>query len=205
MTSIKHPTLMINSAGEVAIETKSGPLPAPKQALDQVDLVLSQYEEKKKSIEIPPPPPVEHKVREQPAMVIPATSHSFEPKKEAPTVASTDLPPSDWITIEIKSGDVLEKIAKHHGCSIEELKRVNHLSSPHLYIGQTLYVPKAAQKATQTQTVQNEIHYYVVKAGDNPWTIAMKNQLKVEELLRLNNLDESKAKKLKPGDKLRIK
>ncbi len=47
--------------------------------------------------------------------------------------------------------------------------------------------------------------YYIVKHGDNPWTIAVKNKIKVEELLRLNNLDESKAKKLKPGDQLRIK
>jgi LysM repeat protein len=155
MTSIKHPTLMINSSGEVAIETKSAALPAPKQALDQVDLVLSQYEEKKKTIEIAPPPPVEHRVREQPAMVIPATSHSFESKKEPALVANSDLTPSDWITIEIKSGDVLEKIAKNHGCSVEELKRVNHLSSPHLYIGQTLYVPKATPKVVQPQVVQN--------------------------------------------------
>jgi hypothetical protein len=32
----------------------------------------------------------------------------------------------------------------------------------------------------------------------------MKNQMKVDELLRLNNLDEEKAKRLKPGDQLRI-
>ncbi|HEY4254932.1 MAG TPA: LysM domain-containing protein, partial [Chlamydiales bacterium] len=47
--------------------------------------------------------------------------------------------------------------------------------------------------------------YYIVKVGDNPWTIAMKHHLKVEELLKLNGLNEQRARKLKPGDRLRIK
>ncbi len=208
MTSIKHPTLVINSGGEISIETKNSNPIAPKQALDQVDLVLSQYEEKKKNMEIAPPVEI---AKKEPELVIPATTFAFEqktePKKDnAPSVAYEDLPPVDWITIEIKSGDVLEKIAKNHGCSVEEIKRVNHLSSPHLYIGQTIYVPKTSIKAVSSpQNEPQEAKYYVVKQGDNPWTIAMKNQLKIEELLRLNNLDESKAKKLKPGDRLRIK
>lgn len=53
--------------------------------------------------------------------------------------------------------------------------------------------------------VQEEGKYYIVKSGDNPWSIAIKNHIKFDELLRLNHLDEDKAKKLKPGDKLRIK
>jgi len=47
--------------------------------------------------------------------------------------------------------------------------------------------------------------YYTVKVGDNPWTIAMKHHMKVEELLRINSLNEEKARKLKPGDRLRIR
>ncbi len=210
MTSIKHQPLLINAAGEIAIETKSGSLVAPKQALDQVDLVLSQYEEKKKTAEVSPPPPEIPK--KEPEMIIPATTYAFESKtegkKELPaTVTFESTHPTDWMAIEVKSGDVLEKIARHHGCTVEEIKKANHLSSPHLYIGQTLYVPKASvrsQAQTHSSSVSEPI-YYVVKPGDNPWTIAMKNQLKIEELLRLNNLDELKAKKLKPGDKLRIK
>jgi LysM repeat protein len=47
--------------------------------------------------------------------------------------------------------------------------------------------------------------YYVIKSGDNPWTIARKFHIKFEDLLRLNNLDEEKAKNLKIGQKLRIR
>ncbi len=53
-----------------------------------------------------------------------------------------------------------------------------------------------------TETAKEE--YYIVKPGDNPWTIAKKNHMRVEDLLRLNNMDQAKAKKLRPGDRLRI-
>ena len=52
--------------------------------------------------------------------------------------------------------------------------------------------------------LQNSKNFYIVKPGDNPWTISMKHRMKVEDLLRLNNLDDKKAKRLRPGDKLRI-
>ncbi|NBO24125.1 MAG: LysM peptidoglycan-binding domain-containing protein [Chlamydiae bacterium] len=68
-----------------------------------------------------------------------------------------------------------------------------------------------AIKTTQTsqkekdKNLLSDDHYYTVKNGDNPWTIATKNHIKVEELLKLNGLDSTKAKKIKPGDRLRIK
>lgn len=52
---------------------------------------------------------------------------------------------------------------------------------------------------------KEDVEYYIVKSGDNPWTIAHKHHMQVEELLRLNNMDEVKAKRLRPGDRLRIK
>lgn len=51
---------------------------------------------------------------------------------------------------------------------------------------------------------ESSFKYYTVKNGDNPWTIAVKNHMKVDELLKLNHLDADKAKRLKPGDQLRI-
>lgn len=49
-----------------------------------------------------------------------------------------------------------------------------------------------------------EAKYYTVKSGDNPWSIAVKNKIKLDQLLKLNDLNEEKARRLKPGDKLRI-
>ena len=103
--------------------------------------------------------------------------------------------------VTIKKGDVLEKIAKKHGVLVEEIKSLNGLSDSCLQIGQILKIP-LKEKVLKERSQEK---YYVVKGGDNPWTIAKENGIQVEELLRLNNMDEKKAKKLRPGDKLRIR
>lgn len=113
------------------------------------------------------------------------------------------------VAVEVKSGDVLGKIAKEMGSTVEEIKKVNHMNDDRVVTGQTLLVPQLAQKEKKSEAPakakESEDRYYTVKNGDNPWTIATKNHIKVEELLRLNGLDEAKAKKIKPGDRLRIK
>ena len=115
--------------------------------------------------------------------------------------------------VTVKKGDTLEKIARLNHTSVDEIIRINQLSSSFLRIGQALKIPGEktqviAQKPSPIdkralEAVQME--YYTVKVGDNPWTIAMKNHLKVSELLKLNDLNEDKARRLKPGDRLRIR
>jgi len=130
--------------------------------------------------------------------------------------ASTLTPPvveekieSSFKEVKVKKGDALEKIARAHHTTVQEVMRVNHLSSTQLKIGQVLKIPAKNTKGSAATTVASassaETKYYVVKNGDNPWTIAVKNHMKVDELLKLNGLDEEKARKLKPGDQLRIR
>ncbi len=110
--------------------------------------------------------------------------------------------------IVVKKGDSLEKIAKRNGVKVSDIERINQLSSHMLRIGQVLLLPESRNTlvVNKPKTMhQAENEYYVVKCGDNPWTIAMKHHMKVEELLRLNNLNKEKAKKLRPGMKLRIR
>lgn len=123
--------------------------------------------------------------------------------------------------ITVKKGDFLEKIAKANGTTIEELKRMNRLSTDRLDVGQVLKVPvsqktsSSTNKTTLVSTSSNppsspkkasaEATYYVVKSGDNPWKIAKQFQVKYEDILRLNNLNEEKAKNLKIGDRIRVK
>jgi peptidoglycan DL-endopeptidase LytF len=110
--------------------------------------------------------------------------------------------------IKVKKGDALEKIARANRTTVQEIMRYNQLSSTQLKIGQVLKIPSKKNQSPSSKSNKQdfvEVHYYVVKNGDNPWTIAIKNQMKVEELLQLNGLDEEKARKLKPGDQLRIR
>jgi len=81
-----------------------------------------------------------------------------------------------------------------------------------LRIGQVLKIPPktaiistaSSPASPPSQSAASTPKHYIVKNGDNPWTIAVKNHMKVEDLLKLNNLDQEKARKLKPGDKLII-
>jgi LysM repeat protein len=118
--------------------------------------------------------------------------------------AAVETHESAYKEVKVKKGDVLERIARHNHVTVDEIMKANQMTSTRLKIGQVLKVPsKSGKSAVVSQTPAGD-KYYIVKNGDNPWTIAVKNHMKVEELLKLNNLDETQAKRLKPGDKLRI-
>ena len=44
-----------------------------------------------------------------------------------------------------------------------------------------------------------------MKKGDNPWKIAKQFNVRFEDLLKMNNLDEERARNMKIGDKIRVK
>ena len=84
----------------------------------------------------------------------------------------------------VKKGDSLWLIAKNHNTSVDEIKRLNNLSSNTLSIGQRLKIPNAI--------TSNEITY-TVKKGDSLWLIANRydttvNAIKDKNGLTSNNL-----------------
>jgi LysM repeat protein len=124
-----------------------------------------------------------------------------------------------WIEVKVKKGDVLEKIARAHQSTVSAIKKANHLQNENLSIGQVLKIPKkGAEKQviaevpksvpvieTKTKNEPVEPIYYVLKQGDNPWKIAKLFSVRYEEILRLNQLDEEKARNLRVGDRVRVK
>jgi peptidoglycan endopeptidase LytF len=113
------------------------------------------------------------------------------------------------VETRVKKGDTLEKLAKTHHTTVDEIIKLNHLPSSFLRVGQVLKLPQEKSSELKPVVVEKQAvvgpEYYTVKVGDNPWMIANKHHLKLEELLKLNGLNEEKARKLKPGDRLRIK
>ena len=109
--------------------------------------------------------------------------------------------------VTVKNGDFLERIARNHNTTVAAIMKANKLTTTNLRIGQVLNIPAQAAHKTDTQLSpqSSEVEYYTVKDGDSPWLIASKNRVSLEELLRLNHLDEQKARRLRPGDKLRIR
>ena len=73
-------------------------------------------------------------------------------------------------------------------------------------VGMKIPVKKKSEVSqTETRSIDDDDEYYVVRSGDNPWLIAMRNRIDLQDLLRLNDLDEESARRLKPGDKLRVR
>lgn len=149
---------------------------------------------------IPAPEPIVHKL----PPLVPETPPlaAVAPLAKEPSFAE----------IVVKKGDSLDKIAKANDTTVEAIIKANHLPSSFLKVGQVLKLPKekgALRPSLPSLPVLKggggSPEYYTVKVGDNPWTIAMKHHMKVEELLKLNQLNEEKARKLKPGDRLRIR
>ena len=106
-------------------------------------------------------------------------------------------------TIIVGKGDVLEKIAKNNNVSVEDIIKTNNLSNTNLQVGQELKIPLLESNKLESN-ISEKTKFYTIKSGDSPWSIAVKNKMQVEDLLKLNDITKEKAKKLKPGDKLKI-
>ncbi|WP_304682260.1 LysM peptidoglycan-binding domain-containing protein, partial [uncultured Ligilactobacillus sp.] len=92
-------------------------------------------------------------------------------------------------TYTVKAGDSLWAIANSHKMTLNDLKRVNNLSSDRIYVGQTLKVTKGAvTTANKTNAQSSTKKTYTVKAGDSLWRIASNNGTTVNQLKALNNL-----------------
>ncbi len=122
---------------------------------------------------------------------------------------SAALPSADLVEITIKRGDSLERIARVNGTTVDAIVALNGLSSTRLQIGDKLKVQgKAGSLPQESPLATNgsaEGELYTVQSGDSPWLIATRFGVAPDELLKLNDLDEGAARKLKPGDKLRIR
>jgi len=105
----------------------------------------------------------------------------------------------------IKSGDTLGRIAVANGTSVEELTRINQLTSSNLSIGQLLRIPGSADANRNLALHQGSGRpaTYRVKAGDSLWNIAKSHNIKINDLLAWNNLKQTSV--ISPGQQLSLR
>ena len=98
-------------------------------------------------------------------------------------------------TYTVRPGNTLYAIAQFFGTTVEELARANGLRPPYtIYPGQKLVLP--IEDITSPE-------YYVVRPGDNLFSIADRYGLELNEILRLNRLENPNV--IYPGQILKIK
>lgn len=99
-------------------------------------------------------------------------------------------------TYKVQAGDSLYKIADKFGISFSQLLAANNFQSETIFVGQVINVPSV--QTTSLPEVNQQVNFeqtttYTVKGGDNLTTIALRNKLSLEDLIKANpDLDSSK-------------
>lgn len=108
---------------------------------------------------------------------------------------------SERVTHKVRSGESLSVIARRHKVSVRELQKWNNISNPHkLRAGRTLTVfhsPAPVTAAPLSGTIR-----HTVQRGDSLWSISRHYKVKLNDLIRWNDL--SKNAIIRPGQSIKI-
>lgn len=178
-----------------------------KPAMLQVQPILSEQVVTTGKEEIKEDTKIVYKLPKAPekAVAVEAEKPKVSFPKPTPVTPKVVEKKAEVTKVIVVKNDTLEALARKNQSTVEAIIAYNDLKTPLLKIGQALTIPKIKQEPTPKPKQEETVQYYVVKVGDNPWTIAMKHHMKVKTLLDLNNLDDKKARKIRPGDKLRVR
>lgn len=132
--------------------------------------------------------------------------------------AAQSAPAGTGDVIEVRPGDTLYGLSRRHGVSVNELMRVNGLTSSSLQPGQRLTVPSGVQPsapqydAPRVATAQPShpaadapadwTGSYTVQPGDSLYAIARQNGISLTDLERYNGIADSR--RVMPGTVLRL-
>lgn len=118
------------------------------------------------------------------------------------STAVSSLPRNQSI-YTVKSGDTLVGIAKLHGVSTNELRKINNFSEATLLMpGQVLKLIEHTVQPSVLDRVTTPIHH-VVKSGETLGRIATQYSISLANILALNNLKERSI--IFPGQQLKIR
>ena len=101
----------------------------------------------------------------------------------------------------VKKGDNLYNIAKTYNTTASAIMLLNNLPNTNLSIGQKLKIPAKSTVTPTKPSTPSSDNTYIVKSGDNLYSIARRFNTTVDSIKRKNNL---KSNNLSIGQKLII-
>ena len=125
---------------------------------------------------------------------VPGTSNIVEDECFGVDYIPPASPNISTINYVVKKGDNLYTIARKFNITVSEIMNLNNLKSTNLSIGQQLKIPSSSKNNTVSKT-------YIVKNGDNLYSIARQFNTTIDNIKRKNNL---KTNLLSIGQKLII-
>lgn len=122
-------------------------------------------------------------------------------------IKETETPPQPT-TYKVQKGDTLYSISQKFNTTVDEIKRLNNITSNNIYINQELYIPTSTSTPSTPLPIppidddeNEEYSEYIVQKGDSLWKISRDYNITVKELIELNNLATTT---LQIGDKLLV-
>ncbi len=102
----------------------------------------------------------------------------------------------------VKSGDTISSISKFYSINKDLIIKLNNLKDEnYIFVGQNLIISESSENLTkQSDLVKN---YHIVQTGENLTDISNKYNLKVKELIEINNINNPDS--IKIGQKLTIR
>jgi len=127
----------------------------------------------------------------------------FSVKNKIETIASKESISEEKIERKkihiVKSGDTISSISKLYSINKDLIIRLNNLKDENfIFIGQNLVISESTEKITKKSDLIN--NYHIVQTGENLTEISNKYNLKVKNLIEINNLKNPDS--IKVGQKL---
>jgi len=102
----------------------------------------------------------------------------------------------------VKSGDTISSIAKFYSINKDLIIKLNNLKDEnYIYVGQNLIISESTNNLTKQSDLIN--NYHIVQTGENLTEISNKYDLKIIDLLEINNINNPDS--IKVGQKLIIR
>jgi LysM repeat protein len=132
-----------------------------------------------------------------------------EPVETTQSSNKIDLDHSGYQVVTVSYGDLVSTIAKRYNTTVEQIKRINNMESNALVVGQRIKIPNDSQSSVVNESKPEkksnlQVKHHTVKENESCWIIAKQHQMNLDRLLEINALDETTARKIRPGDKLII-
>jgi len=101
----------------------------------------------------------------------------------------------------VKSGDTITNISKYYSINKDLIIKLNNLKDEnYIFVGQNLIISEPTENSSKQLDLKN--NYHTVQTGENLTEISNKHNLKVIDLIEINNLNNPDS--IKVGQKLII-
>jgi len=129
----------------------------------------------------------------------------FSAKNKIEKIASKELNTEEKTEVKkihiVKSGDTISSISKFYSINKDLIIKMNNLKDEnYIFVGQNLIIYESPVNLTKQSDLIN--NYHIVQTGENLTEISNKYNLKVIDLIEINNLNNPDS--IKVGQKILI-